>query len=377
MLLDVGIEQRQHGLVGLHQRRLGHSHVRLDVGLVILPRERLRRHHHPELSVLQRGALRLRLRRRRQDLVDVLDLEGLIHPPVGRVQVVHLRVGLGQLQLRLGQRHALRHGEDVRVADRDDVDATVEVGLDDAGHPALDLIRVVHRGVLGDHPGEDAELVLLGVMQALVDRRHHLHAALEQGHGRADRRLLVHVRGLHVGHVDEPAPCLDQRTKQLGQRCRRLLVRQRDDRVPDVAARSVHVAELARLQRLVTVADPDALGLEARREVGQRACIDQLAQDRGGRAAETAHHVGQAEAVEAETGQELVVGEVLLCLPERVELVVVPADRQHLGRSLVHGDDVRQLDSRRLAVRSLVLEALDVEFAVDLVHLADVVAVRL
>ena len=167
----------------------------------------------------------------------------------------------------------MRHREDVRVADRDNVDASVKIGLDHSGDPALNLIRVDHRGVLRDHPGEDFELVFLRIVQTLVDRRHHFHAALKQSHRRADGGLLVHVARLHVSDVDEAATRLDQ---ELSQRCRRFFVRQWDDCVTDVAPGSVHVPELSGLQGFIAIADTDAFSLETRREVGKCACVDQL-----------------------------------------------------------------------------------------------------
>jgi len=112
---------------GLNQRQLEERHVRLDVCFVVLVREGLHGCPHNRATVLHCWVHRLRLRWWWQNLIDVLHFERLIHPAIRCVQVVHLRIGLRQLQLLLSQGYALRHREDVRVADRDNVHTTVEI----------------------------------------------------------------------------------------------------------------------------------------------------------------------------------------------------------------------------------------------------------
>ena len=265
VLHDVGHDRDDGMRCRLHQRHPVERNVRLNVRFVVLIGECLQRSANESAAVFHCGVHGLRLLRRGQDLVDVLHLERLIHPAVRGMQVVHLRVGLRQLELLLRQSHALRHREDVRVADRQDVHAAVEVLLLELLTLALELIRIHRRHVLGDDPRKDAELLLLPVVQTLVDRRQHLHAALEQSDGCADGLLLTHVLGLHVCYRDEAATALNQCTEQLTKRGRRLFVRQRNDRIADVATRRIDVAELTRLQRLVAVCNAHAARLETSR----------------------------------------------------------------------------------------------------------------
>ena len=186
---------------------------------------------------------------------------------------------------------------------------------------------------------------------------------------------MAHVLGLVVCHRNKPPAALDQRTEQLGQRGRRLFVRQRNDRVADAAAGCVDVAELAGLQRLVAVRHTDAPCLETCGQVGQGPSINELAQDACRRAAEAADHVGQTEAIEPKAGQELVVYKILYSLPRRVVLQVVAADSQNLVAGLVNRHDVGQLDAGWLAVSAHVLEPVEVQLDMHLQDDAHIVAV--
>ena len=274
---------------------------------------------------------------------------------------MHLRVRLGQLELLLGQGDALRHREDVRVADRDNVDAAVKVS---GFHPrltALDHVGVRRQRFLGHDTGQDAELLLLGVMQPLVNGGHDLHATLEHGDRSPDRHLLVHVADLLVRDRHEPAASVDEGAQQVGQSGRRLLVGQGHDRISEHAAGGIHIPPLARLNRLVAVADPHTAGLEATGQVRQGARVDQLTQDAGRGLANPADHVQQAKAVEAQPRQELVVRKVGHRPAKAVALTVVPADCKHRAAVFVDGHDIRQLDAARFAVRAHVLETLKVQ----------------
>ena len=212
---------------------------------------------------------------------------------------MHLRSRLRQLKLRLGQSDALGHREDVRIADGDDVYAVVKVRRKDSAGCARDFVGVFLRQVIPENPSQNAELGLLRVVQALVDSRHDLHAALQKRHGCADRSLLVHVADLFVGQRDKPTTALDQASQELTQRSAGLLVRQRHQGVAQIATGGVHVAPLSGLDGLVAVTDANALGLKAAGQVGQRSGVDELAEDRRCRPTQTANHVHQAKAVEA------------------------------------------------------------------------------
>ena len=206
-----------------------------------------------------------------------------------------------------------------------------------------------------------------------MDGRHDLHAALEQSDGGADRGLVVEVAHLLIGQRNEAAAVVDQRTEQLRQRRRRLLVRQRNQSVPQVHTRSVDLAPFAGLDRAVIIANADALGLEARRQVRKGARIDELAQDRGGRPAEAADHVHKAEAVETKARQELVMHEVLTLALQRIVGAVVALDRQDFVGVLVYRDDVRQLEACCLTVESDVFKTLKLQLGVELKKSPDVV----
>ena len=179
-----------------------------------------------------------------------------------------------------------------------------------------------------------------------------------------------------VSHRDEAPAALDQRTEQLGQRGRWLFVWQWDNRVADAATRGVDVAELAGLQRLVAVGYTDAAGLKACRQVGQCASVNKLTQDAGGRTTEPADHVGQTEAVEPKTWEELVMYKILYSFPRRVILQIVAADRQNLVAGFVDRHDVGQLDAGGLAVDAHVLEPVEIQLDVHLQDDAHLVAVR-
>ena len=65
-----------------------------------------------------------------------------------------------------------------------------------------------------DDPREDAQLLLHGGVQAGLDTRHNLQAALEQGERGAHRCVCAHVTHLDVGHGADAPAFLDHVTKQ-------------------------------------------------------------------------------------------------------------------------------------------------------------------
>ncbi len=69
--------------------------------------------------------------------------------------------------------------------------------------------------------------------------------------------------------------------------------------------------------------------------------------------------------------------EILLLLGQILPRSEVPADRKHLTRALINRHDVRQLDPSRAAVRTFVLEALEVEVHMHLKQRVGVVRERL
>ena len=66
---------------------------------------------------------------------------------------------------------------------------------------------------------------------------------------------------------------------------------------------------------------------------------------------------------------------VLAFLLNRINLVVVTTDSQNLSAVFVDGNNVRQLDTRRLAHLIRILEPVDVEITVHLQNGPDIVCV--
>ena len=172
-----------------------------DMRFVVLIWERLERHALHGVRVLRRRVNRLRRLRRRQDSVDVLHIQCIVHAPVGFVLIVKLRSLRCQLHLCLCQRQALRHRKDRRIRHRQDVHAAIEVLLHDLRRDVLpDEVWIWHR-VVGEHFGEEAELLLLTVVKTLVDRGDDLRSLLDQCNCGSDGSLCVSVRDLCVGDL--------------------------------------------------------------------------------------------------------------------------------------------------------------------------------
>ena len=342
------------------------------VGLMVLLRERLKHSALKRHLVLFRSIHRLRARWRRQDRVDIADPQSLVHLPVGHVEAlrtaVDLRVRLHKLQLGLRQSNPLSHREDVRVADRQNVNTPIKVG-------SLDLrsnFRRRHVGIrlkrLREDPCKQLELNLLRVVQPLVDRRHHLRATLHDRHGRANRRFAAHLANLHVSHGRKAPPSVYKSAEKVVERGRGLLERQRHQSAPQIAAHDVNIAELARLDRRIVLRNARALGLEATGQVGQRPSVDKLPQERRGSLRKATNHVRQPKAVETKAGEELVVDEILVLTPQSVLSLVIPPDRKDLVRLLEDRDDVRQLQASFFAIFVHILEPGEVQIGVNLVY---------
>ena len=267
---------------------------------------------------------------------------------VGLVLVVHLRRGLSKLQLLLGQCDTLRHREDVGIRDRDDVDPVIKILREDL-RPTLHIVRI---GVnaLSDGPCQEFQLLLLGIVQPLVDRAQHTAPPLQQSDGRTDRHLLIGVRHAKIGGSNKLFRRRNAETKQLHKDCAGFLVGKGQQTVPQASTGGVNVAPLARLQERALILDAQTLGLEPRRQIRQRSCVDQLAKDRGRASRQVSDEVNQTKPVETKAGHELVVDEVLALALLGVFLVVIPTDRQHITGIHVDCDDVGQLYARRIPV---------------------------
>jgi hypothetical protein len=90
----------------------------------------------------------------------------------------------------------------------------------------------------------------------------------------------ISIANLHVRRARQPLSSVHRKAQQLKQRLAGLFVRQRQQRTGQLSATRVNIPPLTRLNRLIIVRDPRALGLKARRQVGQRPRIQKLTQRR-------------------------------------------------------------------------------------------------
>ena len=107
-------------------------------------------------------------------------------------------------------------------------------------------------------------------------------------------------------------------------------------------ATGVHVTELTGLQRHIVVHDARALGLKACRQVGQRTCVNQLAQRGGCGLGQAPNQVQEAQTIGTGALDQQVVHVVLFALALCIE---VASDADNLARGLFNGDDVGQLNA--------------------------------
>ena len=293
----------------LSDLRVLHSgHMGSDMRLVVLVQERLHRLLLQHGHVLGDRVHRLDVFRQLDDLAGVLNTQNTQHLLVQFTHVVQLWGLLSQLQGGLVLHDPLRHCSSVRVRHGDDVHTPVEVFL--AVRTLVHLVGVLFRHVVVDHPGEDAELVLHGSVQAGLDARHNFQAALQQGQRRPHRGLRAHISNLDVGHGADPTAFLDHVTKQLVQDAARLLIRHREQALAQRTPGHIGIAPLTRHKRSVISLDTQALGLQTSRQVRQRTRVDQLTKNRRSRLGEATDQVDEARAVEAHTREIRIVHEV-------------------------------------------------------------------
>ena len=128
---------------------------------------------------------------------------------------------------------------------------------------------------------------------------------LNQGNRRADRGVGIYVADIQVCRAGEPLANVNDISEQLEKNRRWLLKRQRHDRLLDIVDCRLKVNELTGAYIDLAAADT-ALELEAALHVGECSRIKEGAQRSGRSFSETADDVVEAEAVEAQAGQELV-----------------------------------------------------------------------
>jgi hypothetical protein len=277
------------------------------------------------------------------DVVRVLDAQHFEHLPMELTHIIQLRRLLSELQRSLILHHTLRHRGGIRVRHRNNIDATIKVL-----HPVEVIVRVV--GVLlghivMDNPSDQTQLTLHRSMQAGLNPGHHLHRPLKQGQCGAHGGLWVHVAYLDVRHGADATALLDHIAEQLVQDARGLFIWQREQGVPDRSARYINIAPLTRHEGSIVALDTHPFGLEASGQVGQRASVDQLAEDGCGALRKATDQMHEASAVEAKTRQVGVVDEVVALILVLVVLVPITADRQDGARTQVNGDHIGTCDA--------------------------------
>ena len=381
MLVDVihrGLRDHfRHGVVAQqlpHLRVLQGGHMHVDVGLMVLVQKGFDRLHHEEVLVLSYRVQRVRVVVHGHQFVGVLDTHHFEHLSVKQRHVEHLRRGLRHLEHGLHLHDLLRHGGRVGVAHWDDIDICVVLPPGEAC-ATVRVILILRRGVVGDDRLEERQLLLHGEVDARLDGRHVFQRALQDGQGSPHRSLRAHVRQVQVCGVSESPSFLHDFLHEGRQHLTRLLVREREQVIPQGATGHVHVAPLPRCYRGIHPLDPHTSGLEAPRQVGQRAGIHQLSDETGAGFGECPNEVDKAEGIEPEPRDVEIVHEVLARRIGLVLLDPVTAYGQHLPGALVERYDVRECDACGAGlIRMLV--ALEVEVRVDLQQFMAVVRSR-
>ena len=291
-------------------RVLHHHVVHGDVCVVVLVQERLDGLELEDVLVLGDRVDGLLVFFQRHDLLGVLDAQNRQHPPVKLRQVVNLRSHLRHLDGGLELNDALRQRGSVGIADGDHVHQVV-VALLGTLRSVLGIVGVVRVRVVADQVLQELELLLEREVRTGLDSGEDFELAFEQRQGRTHGRLRRHVGHLHVCGGSEATAFLNNIPQQLVQDAGRLLVRQRQDAVADVATSDVHIAELARSDGGVVTLDAQPSALQTSRQIAQRTRIHQLSHQRRRGFSEPANQVEQAKAIRPEAGDVLVVHEVL------------------------------------------------------------------
>ena len=348
VLSDVGHHGGHHGL-GLwvladqlhHLGVLGRGHVHLNVGGVVLVLERLDRLHVQDVHVLADGVAGLHVVVDGHELVSVLDAQHLDHLAVQLGQVINLRGLGGQLDHSLVLHDPLGHRGAVGVRHGDHVHhVVVLLERHAAAGDGLERIRIW--GVVADDALEELELLLHRVVHTRLHGRHGLELALQQGQRGTHRSIRTHIADLHVGDRAQTAGLHGDFLQQPGQHLAWLFVGQGHDVVTHGATGHVHVAELTRSDRGVVAFDPQPTGLQTAGQVGERARVHQLTDDRRASPGVAPDQVDVADAVRAKPCDVVVLYEVIALCVRLGALFPVTVDGQHLVCATVDGDDVGQ-----------------------------------
>ena len=150
MLLNMRLQHHK----GLRVRSSGwllqHSSMNTDVCNVVLLWKRLNHLTRQHVCIFHAGVHRGRGLWWRQNVINVFDIQCIIHTPIGFIHIVHLRCSLRQLKLCLCQRQSLRHRKDRRVGYWENVYPPVEILRHNSGRNIWpNCIRIWH-GIKGE-----------------------------------------------------------------------------------------------------------------------------------------------------------------------------------------------------------------------------------
>ena len=354
--------------------RLGRNFLLLDLnhgglGIRLLL---LDLHHRLRVLDLWRGLL-LERGGRHHELLRVRPTHCLQGGGVDGDGVVEARVALLELLQAHDLHHALAVAGRVRVGLRHKL-AVVERREERRLIPRIcGLLVALPEAfrILLKAAGQKLKLLRLRRMHPLVDRVQDLGGLVDHGQRRAHRRVGAALAHLHLGRAADPHAGLGHVADEVHQRRAGLLVGERHDRLLDRHAAGLHqCAAAGRDAEDVGVLPGAGVRHEEAGEVGVHARVQHFAPRRRDGVGGVAENVEQADVVEAEAGHEGVLDEVRARLGKLGLVLVVVADNgQDFAGGQVDGHAVGDLQPALLAL-VLVLEAGDVQLAVDLVYLA-------
>ena len=315
-----------------------------DVGIVVLIDERFDRLAIQERHVLADRITRLHIICDGHQLLCVLDTQNLQHLTVQLRQVINLWGTLCQLDRSLVLHDPLRHRCAVGIADRNNLHQSVVAALGPTVATGR-VILIVLRCVVPNDRSQQLELLLHRSVYPRLNRTHGLQRALKQRQGSAHRGVTRHISDLHVTDGPQTPRLICDLVQQRQQGLARLLVRQGHDVVTHCPRSDINVPELTRSNGSIVTLNPQPTSLQTTRQVSQRACVNQLANQRCACTSVTTDQVNQPEAISPKTGDVRVLYKVLALEFGLVALVPVPANSQNLARTTLNSHHIRQRDA--------------------------------
>ena len=196
---------------------------------------------------------------------------------------------------------------------------------------------------------------------------HGLQGTLKQSQRSTHRGVRTHVANIHITDGTQSATFFSNLIQQCKQSLAWLLVRERHNIIPDRSARNVHIPELARSNRCVITLDTQPTGLQTTRQVTQRTCINQLANQRCTCPSITTDQVNQTQSVSTEAGYVGILHEVLALEFLLVVLFPVTANRKNCSRTALDSNYIRQSNT------IFVFKTRQVKVSMNLIQLVTVV----